>query len=201
METWCERWNIKINEDKTRGIYFSRSRRPPESHLIPFVNSVKYLSVIFDKRVTWRLHIGMIEAKAFRTFIRIYSLFKCERLSTNNKRTIQKALFRSIWLMLVPPGSLQQTTIYWNCSARQKKSSRHYLKFSKVHIGPRFAHGFQTSLHIPYGYITKLCRKLSEVIQNNENANVRNIGQGEPRPRKYKRLKLVGDQAYGRSSD
>jgi hypothetical protein len=32
METWCERWNIKIYEDKTRGIYFSR-RLPPESHL------------------------------------------------------------------------------------------------------------------------------------------------------------------------
>jgi hypothetical protein len=29
METWCERWNIKINEDETHGIYFSRSRRPP----------------------------------------------------------------------------------------------------------------------------------------------------------------------------
>jgi hypothetical protein len=33
METWCESWNIKINKDKTQGIYFSRSRRPPESHL------------------------------------------------------------------------------------------------------------------------------------------------------------------------
>jgi hypothetical protein len=31
---------------------------------IPFVNSVKYLGVIFDKKVTWRSHIGMIEAKA-----------------------------------------------------------------------------------------------------------------------------------------
>jgi hypothetical protein len=29
METWCERWNIKMNEDMTQGIYFSRSRRPP----------------------------------------------------------------------------------------------------------------------------------------------------------------------------
>jgi hypothetical protein len=54
---WCERWNIKINEDKTRGIYFSRSRRQPESHLtlngrnIQFVNSVKYLGVIFDMKV------------------------------------------------------------------------------------------------------------------------------------------------------
>jgi hypothetical protein len=91
METWCERWNIKINEDKSRGIYFSLSRRPPESHFtlngrdIPFVNSVKYLGVIFDKIVTWRLHIEMIEAKACRTFIWIYSLFKTERLNTNFK--------------------------------------------------------------------------------------------------------------------
>jgi hypothetical protein len=35
---------------------------------IPFVNSVKYLGVIFAKKSTWRPHIGMIEAKAFRTF-------------------------------------------------------------------------------------------------------------------------------------
>jgi hypothetical protein len=89
METWCERCNIKINEDKTRGIYFSRSRRPPESHLtlngwdISFVNSAKYIGVIFDRKITWRLHIEMIEAKAFRTCIRAYSLFKSGRLSTN----------------------------------------------------------------------------------------------------------------------
>jgi hypothetical protein len=37
--------------------------------------------------------------------------------------------------------------------------------------------------------------------QNHENAEVRNIGQGEPRHRKYKRLKLGGGQAYDRSSD
>jgi hypothetical protein len=36
---------------------------------------------------------------------------------------------------------------------------------------------------------------------NHENANVRNIGQGEARHRKYKRLKLGGGQAYDRSSD
>jgi hypothetical protein len=54
IELWCERWNIKINEDKTQAIYFSHRLRPPETHLtlngrnIPFVNHVKYLGVIFD---------------------------------------------------------------------------------------------------------------------------------------------------------
>jgi hypothetical protein len=33
VKTWCVHWGIKINEDKSEGIYFSRSRRPPESHL------------------------------------------------------------------------------------------------------------------------------------------------------------------------
>jgi hypothetical protein len=31
METWFVHWNIKINVDKTRGIFFSRIRRLPES--------------------------------------------------------------------------------------------------------------------------------------------------------------------------
>jgi hypothetical protein len=52
----------------------------------------------------------------------------------------------------------------------------------------------------PNDYITKLCRRQAEVILNHENPNVRGIRQGEPRHRKYKRLKLGGGQAYGRSS-
>jgi hypothetical protein len=51
-----------------------------------------------------------------------------------------------------------------------------------------------------YDYITKLCRRQAEVILNHENPNVRAIGQGEPRHRKYKRLKLGSRQAYDRSS-
>jgi hypothetical protein len=91
-----ERWNIKINEDKTQGIYFFHSPRPPVSHLtlngryIQFVNNIKYLGVIFYKKITWRLHIQMMEAKTFRIFIRVYSLFRSERLSANIKLTLHK---------------------------------------------------------------------------------------------------------------
>jgi hypothetical protein len=99
---WCKRWNIKINEDNTWAIYFSHRLKPPEAHLTlngwktPFMNHVKYLGVNFDKRITWRLHIEMIEAKAFRAFIRVYSLFKSECLSTNVKLTLYKAMIRSV---------------------------------------------------------------------------------------------------------
>jgi hypothetical protein len=105
MATWCKRSNMKINEDKTQAIYFTHRNRPPDCLLklngrnIPFVNSVKYLS---DKRMTWRLHIEKIEAKAFRTFIPIYSLFKSERLNANIKLTLHKALIRSVMTYVCP---------------------------------------------------------------------------------------------------
>jgi hypothetical protein len=38
----------------------------------------------------------MIEVKTFRTFIRIYSLFKSERLSASIKLTLHKALIKSV---------------------------------------------------------------------------------------------------------
>jgi hypothetical protein len=47
-----------------------------------------------------------------------------------------------------------------------------------------------------YDYITKSCRQQAEVIQNHEDENVRYIGQGEARHRKYKRLKLGGGHMY-----
>jgi hypothetical protein len=50
----------------------------------------------FDKRITWRLHIEMIEAKAVRTFIRIYSFFRSERLSSIIKLALHKALIISV---------------------------------------------------------------------------------------------------------
>jgi hypothetical protein len=174
METWCKSWNIKINEDK-------------------------YLGVIFDKKVTWKLHIEMIEAKAFRTIIRIYSLFRSERSKTNIIFTLHKALIRSV--------------MTYGCPAWEFAADNHLLKLQRlqnkvlriIRNFPRCTpiRDLHMTFKLPYiyDYITKLCRQQAEVIQNHENANCSNIGQGEPRHRKYKRLKLGGSQAYGRSSD
>jgi hypothetical protein len=47
----------------------------------------------------------------------------------------------------------------------------------------------------------KLFRQQAEVILNHYNENVRYIGQGEARHRKYKKLKLGVGQTYDSSSD
>jgi hypothetical protein len=122
----------------------------------------------------------MIEAKAFRTFTRIYSLFKSERLSANIKLTLHKAPSRSVMSYACPAWELAADTTSLKIAAPAKQGPMHHWKFSTVHTGPRFAHGFQ-----PY-----------EGIQL-----YRSIGQDEARHRKFKRLKLDGGQVYDRSSD
>jgi hypothetical protein len=99
--SWCQRWNIKINEGKTQAIYFSKRRRMPGDELllngrnIPFVNSVKYLGVIFDRRMAWRLHIEKPAAKALDTYIRTY-------MSADIKLIVYRSLIRSIMTYVCP---------------------------------------------------------------------------------------------------
>jgi hypothetical protein len=59
------------------------------------------------------------------------------------------------------------------------------------------------SFQIPYVYdiITELCKQEAKIIQHHESVHVSNIGQGEARHSKYKRLKLGGVQAYDCLSD
>jgi hypothetical protein len=143
---------------------------------IPFVNSVKYLGAIFDKS-TWRLHIETVEAKAFRTFIRIYPLFKSERLSTNIKLTLHKAFIRSAATYACPAWEFAAETHPLKLQRVQNRVLRTTGNFSRnTSIWDKHA-AFQ--LRYVYDYITKLCRRQAEIIHKHENESVCNIGQGE----------------------
>jgi hypothetical protein len=115
---------------------------------ISFVNSVKYLGVIFDKRMTWRLHIETIEAKAFRTFIRLYSVFKTQRLSVNIKLTFHKALIRSVMTYVCPAWEFQTETYLLKLQCLQNNVIRIHWQAPEVHIGPRYACGFPNSVRL-----------------------------------------------------
>jgi hypothetical protein len=81
----------------------------------------------------------MIEAKAFRTFIGIYSLFKNKRLGANITLTLHKALIRSAMTYACPAWELAALKFV----VPEKQGSPHHWKFSKAYADPRFAHGFQ----------------------------------------------------------
>jgi hypothetical protein len=109
----------------------------------------------------------MIELKAFRTFIRVYSLFKSERLSANNKLIILRALIKR--------------KMTCACHAWEYAADNHLLKLQHLEnkvlrtTGNFPRHTLVRDLHVAfklphlYDYITKLCRQQAEVIRNHEN--------------------------------
>jgi hypothetical protein len=144
--------------------------------------------------MTWRHHIERAAAKALRTYVRIYSLIKIGRLSTNIKLALYKAMIRSLMTYACP------TCVY--------ATDAHLLKLQRLQSRVLHAVGdldgctrVAIKISYVYEYIIKLCRTQAEVILNHINPNVRGNGQGEARHVKYKRLKLGGGQTYDRSAD
>jgi hypothetical protein len=138
----------------------------------------------------------MIEAKAFRTFIRVYSLFKSERLCINIKLTLHEALIRSAMTYASPA---------WESAAETHLIKLQHLQNNVLCSTGNFPRRtpvceLHMAFNIPYmyDYTTKLCRQQAEVILNHDSENVPNIGQDETRHRKYNRFMLDGCQAYDR---
>jgi hypothetical protein len=63
----------------------------------------------------------MIEAKAFRTFVKIYSLLKSERLSANIELTVHKALNRLVMTYACPAWELAADTYLVKLQRLQNK--------------------------------------------------------------------------------
>jgi hypothetical protein len=141
----------------------------------------------------------MIEPKTFRTLIRIYSVFKNERVSANNKLTLHKALISSGMTYACPTWELVTDTGLLKLQHLQNKVLHTIENFSRCAL----VHDLHTAFNLQYvyDYITKLCKQQAEGIQNRENAHVCSTEQGKVRHRKYNRLKLGGSQAYDCSSD
>jgi hypothetical protein len=93
----------------------------------------------------------MIEAKAFRMFIRVYSLFKIDRLSANIKMTLYESLIRSV--------------MSYACPAWEFGADTHLIKLKVLRTIGNFprctpVREMHTAFHLPYvyDYLTKLFR-------------------------------------------
>ena len=72
LESWCRKWRVKLNGDKSSLIFISRNHKDDkESHalhlfndIIRPVNSAKFLGVEIDSRLTFNKHIDSINNKA-----------------------------------------------------------------------------------------------------------------------------------------
>jgi hypothetical protein len=165
---------------------------------IPFVNDVTCLSVTFDRRMAWRHHSERTVAKALRTYVRTYSLFKSGRLSTGIKLTLYKVLIKSVKTSACPTWEYVADVHLLKLQHPQNRVLRATGSLHRRTPVRELLMAFKITY--VYDYITKLCRTQAEVILNNVNPNVHGIGQ-EARGIGSMRLKRGGVQALDRSVD
>lgn len=109
---YYQKWKIKINEDKTQAIFFTkrRTRQLPHRNFIigdrniEWENSaMKYLGVYLDKRLTFKHHVDYVIKKT-NTAVRIlYSLMnRKSKLNINSKILLFKTMLRPIMTYATP---------------------------------------------------------------------------------------------------
>lgn len=107
---WTNQSRLQINPDKSQLIHFSKKFTHPNNdrpedqikinhQIIKWQNTVKYLGITFDSKLTWRPHLKTIATKAHQRFIALYPyLNKNSKLNTKTKTRLYKACIQPIML-------------------------------------------------------------------------------------------------------
>jgi len=112
LQNFFTKWKIKINSGKTKAIYFTRKRKECfkphcklkiEENEIEWVETVKYLGITLDSKLTFKHHINQTVDKVNKTIVTLYPFInKNSYLSVNNKLLIHKTIFQPILLYGAP---------------------------------------------------------------------------------------------------
>ena len=104
---WCSKWRIKINEEKTQYIVFSK-RRPviPAIRLgnktIAPTTTTKYLGVYLDRRLSWHTHFKYSKGKAAQKLYLLYPILRSTCLPLHKKLSLYKIYIRTSMLYAAP---------------------------------------------------------------------------------------------------
>ena len=102
IERWTKKWRLKINETKSAHITFTlRKNTCPtvytNNSIIPRTETIKYLGLHFDKRLTWKEHVLKTRKHLDQRTRELYWLIgKTSPLSLSNKVLIYNMVLKPI---------------------------------------------------------------------------------------------------------
>lgn len=145
MSSWYTKWRLKLNHTKSIHTTFTLKHGlcPPvslDNIPIPASDTVKYLGLIIDKRLTWSPHIRskrLILNSRSRMLKTILSKNKCTSLK--NKLLIYKTFLKPIWtygLQLwgaAKKSNLNKIQTYQNITLRQLTNAPPYISNLTLH--------------------------------------------------------------------
>lgn len=154
IHSYFTKWRLKINPEKSQSIFFTRKRKPqflPNIKLnmngieIDWVTQVKYLGIMFDKKLLFANHITYVIEKV-QKYIRIFYPFinRKSKLFTKTKIVLFKVVFRSLMLYGAP--------VWQSCSnVHKKKLQTHQNKILKM------------MLNVPFYFPTNTLRAITKI--------------------------------------
>lgn len=102
-QTWFSEWKLSVNVNKTSAIIFSHKSTRFTNKIkinntsINWSNSMKYLGVYLDRKLTFNKHVNNIITKAKRSNFCLYSVINEDSpLPTSTKSYIFKSYIRTI---------------------------------------------------------------------------------------------------------
>lgn len=156
-EKYFNKWKIKINHEKTQAIIFPFNKSPKRipnadlqmhGNIIEIKNSIKYLGVIIDSKLTFRENIDMLREKAIRCGRALYPLLnRKSKLNLKNKQLLYKTCIRPI--------------MTYACQVWYKKTAKCHIKKLQIiqNKNLKIIHNLNwryptTTLHSRYGHET-----------------------------------------------
>ena len=135
LATWCVKWRIKLNPEKTKVIVFSRSllARKAELNLtlygepLKIYPQVKFLGIIFDSKLTFQKHFEDILERCNNRYYRL-------RLLANKKWGPSPATLIQIYKQCVRPifeyGSLSTITVSHNIISKIQRLQNKFIRLA-----------------------------------------------------------------------
>lgn len=104
ISIWLNKWRIKASANKSVHVTFTLRRGdcPPvtlDNHALAHNESVRYLGMHLDRRLTWKMHIKCKRDELNLRYKNLYWLMgRNSKLSVDNKLLIYKSILRPSWM-------------------------------------------------------------------------------------------------------
>ena len=189
LENWTRKWRLKINETKSSNITFTlrRGQCPPvytNQTVVPQAETVKYLGLHFDKRLTWKNHVATKRKQLGHKTREMYWLIeKHSPLSLENKLLIYKTVLKPVWTYGIE---------LWGCAATSNigVNQRYQSKLHRtITNAPWYVsnHTLHFDLHIPH--VRTVFRERTAAHRTALNSHLNPLMEPLVHPPNHRRLK------------
>ena len=195
LEEWLKKWRIEVNTQKSVQITFSlrHGKCPPVSlngYAIPESETVKYLGVHLDRRLTWKIHIKEKQKHLkLKTNKMHWLLGPRSELSLENKVRLYKAVLKPVWTYAIQLWGTASTSNIEILQRYQSKTLR------RITGAPWFVSNLEIhkDLNVPFikDEIRKATERYMDRLSNHENQLAINLLDNSLDVRRPKRFHVL----------